>query len=77
MQSAEIHDFKFEYLTHKVMADMKYESRNSTTFKSWQQSITETLSHLTMEVYGQEIPITAACSRQQAFDSNLQGRIVR
>ena len=45
-KSAEIRDFKFEYLTHKVMAEMNSESRNSTTFKSWQQSITEDLSHM-------------------------------
>ncbi len=33
-KSAEIRDFKFEYLTHKVMADMNCEGRNSTMFKS-------------------------------------------
>ena len=44
------------------MADMNSESRNST----------ETLSRMTMEVYGQEAPSTAAYSRQQAYDSNLQ-----
>ena len=47
-ESAEIRDFKFEYLTHTVIADMNCESRNSTMFKSRQQSITETLSHMTM-----------------------------
>jgi len=47
-KSAEIRDFKFEYLTHKAMADMNSENHNSTIFKSWQQSITETLSHMTM-----------------------------
>ena len=71
-KSAEIRDFKFEYLTHKVMAEMNSESRNSTTFKSWQQSITEDLSHMTMELYSQEVPSSAAYSCQQAYDSNLQ-----
>ncbi|DBB10695.1 TPA: hypothetical protein ACH3X3_007194 [Trebouxia sp. C0006] len=69
---AEIHHFKFEYLTHKVMADMNSENRNSTIFKSWQQSITADLSHMTMELYGQEVPSSAAYSCQQAYDSNLQ-----
>ena len=54
------------------MADMNSESRNSTTFKFWQTSITENLSHMTMEVYGQDVTSTAAYSRQQAYDSNLQ-----
>ncbi len=52
-KSEEIHDFKFEYLTHKVMTDMNSQNRNSTIFKSWQQSITEDLSHMTMELYSQ------------------------
>ena len=68
-----IHDFKFEYLTHKVMADMTSENRNSTIFKSWQQSITADLSHMTMELYGQEVPSSAAYSCQQAYDSKLAG----
>jgi len=71
-KSAEIRDFKFDYLTHKVMADMNSESRNSTTFKLWQPSITENLSHMTMEVYGQDVTSTAAYSRQQEYDTNLQ-----
>ena len=32
--SAKIRDFKFEYSTHKVMADMNCEGRNCTIFKS-------------------------------------------
>ena len=54
------------------MADMNSENRNSTIFKSWQQSITDDLSHMTMELYGQEVPSSAAYSYQQAYDSNLQ-----
>ena len=54
------------------MADMTSENRNSTIFKSWQQSITADLSHMTMELYGQEVPSSAAYSCQQAYDSNLQ-----
>ena len=53
------------------MADMTSENRNSTIFKSWQQSITADLSHMTMELYGQEVP-NSAYSCQQAYDSNLQ-----
>ena len=72
--SAEINDFKFEHLAHKVVADMKSDNRNSTIFKRWQQSVTDDLSHITVELYGQEVPSSASRSYscQQAYDSNLQ-----
>jgi hypothetical protein len=69
---AEMHDFRFEYLTHKVMADINSSGRNSSIFKSWKHAISETLSQMTMDLYGQEVPSSAAYSRQQAFASNLQ-----
>ena len=53
------------------MANMTSESRNSTVFKSLQQSITATCL-IYNEMYGQEIGIIAAYSHQHAFDSNLQ-----
>ena len=69
---AEMHDFRFEYLTHKVMADINSSGRNGSIFKSWKHAICETLSQMTMELYGQEVPSSAAYSCQQAYDSNLQ-----
>ena len=54
------------------MAEMNCEGCNSTMFKSLQQSIAETLCHMTMKEYQQDVTSTAAYSRQQAHDSNLQ-----
>ena len=68
----EMRDFKFEYLTHKVMADITSSGRSSSIFKSWKHDISETLSQMTMDLYGQEVPSSAAYSLQQAYASNLQ-----
>ncbi len=69
---AEMHDFRFEYLTHKVMADINSSGRNGSIFKSWKHAISETLSQMTSDLYGQDVPSSAAYSRQQAFALNLQ-----
>ncbi len=69
---AEIRFFKNEYLLHGVMMDIISSGRNSSIFKSWKHAICETLSQMTMELYGQEVPSSAAYSCQQAYDSNLQ-----
>ena len=45
---AEMHDFRFEYLTHKVMTDINSSGRNSSIFKSWKHDISQTLSRMTM-----------------------------
>ncbi len=69
---AEIRFFKNEYLLHGIIMDIISSGRDSSIFKSWKHAICETLSQMTMELYGQEVPSSAAYSCQQAYDSNLQ-----
>ncbi|DBB03062.1 TPA: hypothetical protein ACH3X1_013380 [Trebouxia sp. C0004] len=69
--SAEIRNFRNEFLLHKVMAGMNAEGCESVMFKTWKQAITTDLCEMTKELYGQEVASTVDYSRQQAYLSNM------
>ena len=70
--SAEIRNFRNEFVLHKVMAGMNAEGCESVMFKTWKQAITTDLYEMTKELYGQEVASTVDYSRQQAYLSNMQ-----
>ena len=70
--SAEIRNFRNEFVLHKVMAGMNAEACKSVMFKTWKQAITKDLCEMTMELYGQEVASNVDYSLQQAYLSNMQ-----
>ena len=70
--SAEIRNFRNEFVLHKVMAGMNAEACESVMSKTWKQAITTDLCEMTMELYGQEVASTVDYSQQQAYLSNMQ-----
>ena len=70
--SAQMCNFRNEFVLHKVMAGMNAEGCKSVMFKTWKQAITKDLCEMTMEMYGQEVISTVHYSQQQAYLSNMQ-----
>ena len=70
--SAEIHNFRNEFVLHKVMNCINTYGREDAMFKTWKQAIVQDLSDATMELYGQDVASTVNYSRQQAYLSNMR-----
>ena len=70
--SAEVRNFRNEFVLHKVMNCINTYGRDDVMFKTWKQAIAKDLHDVTMELYGQDVASTVNYSRQQACLSNMQ-----
>ena len=70
--SAEVYNFRNEFVLHKVMNCIITYGRDDVMFKTWKQAIAKDLRDVTMELYGQDVASTVKYSRQQAYLQNMQ-----
>ncbi len=70
--SAEVRDFRNEFVLHQVMTGALADRQEGVMFKAWKQAITQDLRDMTMELYGQDVASTVDYSQQQAYLFNMQ-----